>query len=349
MSAKAKKMETEQRPYSRFLSMLRHDGDTEKRISQQVEHFLDQSFPKTVTEFQKKFERAAKEIVDRPLQRYKEQSELQAAWNLAALPPPVSSEKFMTHTNPEKTGILCATTNSRTLFTADDLKPLGLFRERETSWGDAVYDLYFSLIRLRQTICCLWAGEIIGGITTRMSKRAEKRDALPFYGRPVTSLLEMLSAGSPVGQILEFGHISEADASRFRELHEKASFGSGECEERAAMEFRRWLRKISIKTLIERGVTQEETHRLIIAVSQGAAKVLFDLFWNEEGRGYEFACFVQNRDACGFQTEQLRSRIPGALLMEFFKSADAPCEDLFRLLIREGWRKANDLARRSLA
>lgn len=318
----------------------------ERKVHAKVQHFLGQSFAATAVEFNVKIECAVEEIRSMPLEKYREPEMLEAAWQLAETPSPLKDWDFLPYSDPEKTGILCGVSGEKaTLLIEESFKRFDLFG-RETIWGNGVLDLYFSLSWWREAVCCIWASRIISTMIGALNRKQAL--ALPLDDRIFSPQCfagdSAINPNEPIGYALNLNGISDEEADNFYQLYEKASFGSAECEESSAQAFKHWLRSANIQSLKEHNLNYKEAHRMLFSGSQWRPEIEIELDWDQRIGAYQFICVVKNNDVHGYQDKERTSRIPAAILLDFFRTCEQKVkEDLFRLLIRGGWRKARDL------
>ncbi|MDP2668255.1 MAG: hypothetical protein Q8P07_00240 [bacterium] len=325
----------------RALGFAERRGD-EKEINKKVLHFLNQSFHETVSEFKEKLEKAKEEVRNIPLDKFRKPSDLESAWMLADLPLPLEEWDFLRYTDPEKTGIVCGEREKKILFSADSFKPFDLFGRREDLWGNAVWDLHYSLLWWREAVMCVWAGIIVKNLINCLKKKpthllsAGKTDMLQD-----AAANRLLFRNKPIGSGLNLDGISDEEADNFHRLCERARLGSYDCELSAAAAFKEWLRSANINVLQKYGLNNKEAHLLLFAGSQQRPQIDIDLCWDEGIRTYQFVCFVNNNDVHGYKDKEKTGHIPVNVLFDFFENAPLKTkEDLFRLVIRGGWDHA---------
>ena len=211
--------------------MLRICEFTEKtnKMSNFAMHFLNGSFSEAMTEFKDKLEKAAAEMRDLPLKDYRKESELRAAWLLAGMPPPLPEWDFMSHAEPEKTGILCGKTREAAVaLTEEDLSPIfDMALRRKRDGTPETSDLMFLLHWWRIAICCIWAGKIVNHMIGTKRNRGSLFLPSPKQTPSEKNVSEKCDAEDDdrLGAILALSNISDKEADGFYKLCNAAAFG----------------------------------------------------------------------------------------------------------------------------
>lgn len=337
--------------YSRIFKACGFTKEKQKEypVNTKVSHFLGQSFSENIAEFKMTFEKAIGEARALPLEKFKEPAEFSAAWQLAGVSSPTDDWDFLAYTDPEKTGILCVNGG---LFTEESFEHFSLFGRGDPIWGDEILRLYFSLSWWREAICCVWAGLLIKDMAVFFKKRSEQTLLEAYYG--FSQKCEFIAVNQmreiQMGDPLRLTNISDEEAHDFYKLYEKAALGSGDCERSVANAFRGWMREANIGTLQSYGLDYQTAHSLLLASSQRTPEIDIRLLWDQSANAYRFVCLVENNDIHGYKDDGKTARIPIDILCDFFENAPHDIkEDLIRLLIRGGWRKAMELFDKGLS
>src|SRR5258708_2421073 len=335
--------------YSRMMQACGLAGQNgEKRtINARISHFLNQTLAETMTEFGEKLETTSSNIANLGLLHYKEQEESQAAWQLANIPPPLTNWNFLTHIDPEKTGVLCGKSGEEpTLLTDESVHPLFDMKAFENT---GAFNLWVSLSWWRTAICSIWAGKIVHGLLLKLRKHPHLY--LPA-GETVFTIENSdyeIRESEPIGSILSLPGVRTKEASDFHNLYEQAHFGSRDCEYRAAAALKKWLRSASIETFRSNGLSLDEAHHLFLAATQCEPRIDMELLWNQKAQAYQCICFVKNNDQYGYADKKKTSGISVDILLSFFGDAPGQVrEDLFRLVLRAASVKARELLSKGL-
>src|SRR6266481_564750 len=336
--------------YSRVLVACGYDGrnGNEKRgVNARIRHFLEQTPAAAMAEFREKIASTAENLRKLPLNNYRgedAEAAFKAAWCIAKMPPPLADWNYLSHTNPEKCGILCGNPNAEpVLFTEDDVCNMGLPEET------GVVDLWLNLSWWREAVCAVWAGKIAhqlihlwrgGSLLLSSGDNFLQGTGIEKRARGKSDLL---------GMILELPGVSHVEAAEFYAACDAAAMGSMSCEYDAADAFKEWLRSASIGVFQKHGLTFEEAHYTLLSGSQSMPQMEITMEWNDSVGAYQFACIVKNRNAHGYPDKKKTSRIPQELLLSFYEGASREIRiDLSRLLLRAGMQKMRELLRKTL-
>jgi len=209
-------------------------------------------------------------------------------------------------------------------------------------WGDSLlYGLCFSLSWWREAVCCVWAGIIMNCLIRHFQKKSVL--ALPAV-EAVFSKDGFADPNEKIGSALELKGTSDKKAEDFYHMCEQAALGSASCETDASEAFKEWLCSANIGVLQKYNLDFEEAHMLLLAGSQRRPEMEIELQWNQKIGAYQFVCLIENNDLHGYKDKKKTAGIPANILLDFFKGSEQEIkEDLIRLLIRGGWRKAQKL------
>lgn len=318
-------------------------GVEKPTVKKWVSHFLNQTLSETMIEFGTKLETTASKIRSLSLAQYREQDEFRAAWQFVNMPPPLRDWDFLSHTDPEKTGVLCGEPGREpTLLTAENVNPLF---DMKTLEDTVAFDLWVSLSWWRTAVSCVWAGKIVHDLLLRMRTRTER---CLLIGDTIFSkenfFEKTIRNDKPIGAILALPGSNEKDAEEFYAFCDRAHMGSRDCEYRAAAELKDWLHLANIGIFQESGLNFKQAHLLLLAATQREPRIDMKLAWDQSSRAYQFVCLVENNDRHGYTDKEKTSGIPAELLMNFFGSASGKIrEGLFRLVLRAGSIKAREL------
>lgn len=337
--------------FSRFLRLCGYaeTAGKESNLSNQVIPYLNRSFLETKTRFEAILEKAIKEVQGWPLGVYRQPAELRAAWDLTGirLPLPVA-ENFLTATDPEKSGVICQNSDGDlAILSSENLKLLDRLSEKvDKEKKKDFFELHFSLHWWQEAVRCVWAGIILNQLVYKLQgKGVLLLPGIVEQGKNEFFQSETISLDEPIGQLLCFGYINDAQADEFCELYERSLFGSRFCETAAGDSFKEWLRKIDVGILRQNGLSFAQADTLLMAGSQRIPDLDIELIWNQQAQTYHFGCRIKNKDVHGFDDPSRTAYIPGKILFEFLRGENTKTqENLLRLLIRGGWRKVRDLA-----
>lgn len=340
---------------TKYSRLLRVFGKTKDEIHRGVQHYLEKSLCEIRVEFGDHIAEAAKELRARSFEEYREPSQLKAAWELATLAPLLPEWDVFTVTKPEETGIMCLDANAHTrLLSQKDFHPLQLF-DGKSKWGNGVHALHFELGCWQETVCCVWSALIARNLIRRLRKQQNTLEDVADVLNSECALASSyffeapaIDPERPIGELLSLEDITDTEIDTFAKFREWCAMGSYSCEVSAGNIFKNWLRRASIGMCEQYQLTFKEVHPILLAGSQREPRAEIELRWDEAARTYRFAFLVKNRDAHGFDDGRAAS-IPESILLDFFENTSKNVKtDLVRLLVRGGWRKAEDLFRDSL-
>ena len=332
--------------FSRFLRLCGYVKLNEENggLKQKVIQYLNQSFLETRDQFDEIFKKAKKEIIDRPLKKYRYPGVFEAAWGLTEIISPLLVT-FPTVDDPEKSGLICKKiSDDLVILSMENLDSLGLFKE-DVKWEKDVWELYFSLSCWREAIRCVWAGIILHQLVLRLQGKRLLAETCERGQEKIGFLeYEMFKLDKPIGEMLSFYFISDEKADELSQLYEKSLWGSRFCETSAGENFKEFLRELNIDRMQRCGMKFEQAHAVLMAGSQRDPDLDIKLVWDQQISSYRFVGQIKNKDVHGFEDASKTASIPENILFEFIRQTDQKTqEDVFRLLIRGGWQKARDL------
>ena len=338
--------------YSKFLKLCGYAKSKEIGIggfNEGVIPYLGRSFLETKIHLEAILEGAIKEVKSRPLQSYREPSQLKAAWELSEISLPLLEASYFLRTaEPEKSGIFYFDANKNlAVLSTESLDSLGLFKEDKKwyKWGEAVWELYFSLHWWQEAVRCVWAGIIMHRLAPILqNKKLLPGDSKISSEKNIFFQAEMSDLDRPIGLFLSFPYLSDEKAEELYQLYNKAHFGSRFCETETGYNFKEWLRKLDIGSSQKHDLTFEQADAVLMAGSQRNPELDIDLIWDQKEKLYQFGCRIKNKDVHGFDDSSKTTHIPEGILFDFFRQTDQKTqENILRLLIRGGWQKARDL------
>ncbi|MBI2024642.1 MAG: hypothetical protein HYT03_00935 [Candidatus Harrisonbacteria bacterium] len=289
----------------------------------------------TMSEFEILFQKVAEDILKEPFASFKSPEYLEKLWQLALTPQPLRDWDYMAFTDPEKSGILCRISGHGNLLITPEILPGHIWKEDENRIGknvERVFALECALRNWRILVKTFWASRIIEKLMRLMNKN-------------LTLSWSNINDEEIAGEQFACLSYSNEQADEFCEMVNKSARASGECEERTADAFKKYLALVNVGTLRGFGLSSNEAGRILLASNQNRPRMKLSPKWNQETRNYQFFCYLGNGfSSAKYINDDETAIIPGNIFFNFCDSASIEIKtNLTRLLLRDGLYKARDL------